>query len=356
MEFIQHLPVSINLLLFLVAAIVTWVAGTKLAKTTDTLDTRWKIGDALGGLILLGIAGSLPEIAVVASAAYYVHFPVIIGTLIGGIAIQTLLLVIFDFATGPKRPLSYLAGTVTMSVEMIFAIVITVLVLLGTFIPARITFLYANPMSWVLVVAWVVGLFVINKVRMQPKFNETEEDARPGRKHHHRRAVENHVFYAGKSTLYVGVIFLVFSLITLLAGWVLEESGVAIATAFHIGDGLFAATVLALATALPEISTGLESIFIGDNQLAISDIVGGNAFMLVIFLLGDLVARKSVLSTAGQQDRVWAWLGIFMMAVYAVSFVKRLKQCYFRLGFDSILQIVLYAAGLVVLTYVVKSN
>ncbi|MEI7831824.1 MAG: sodium:calcium antiporter [bacterium] len=354
MEFIQHLPVSINLLLFLVAAIVTWGAGITLAKTTLTLDTRWKIGEALGGLILLGIAGSLPEIAVVASAAHYGHFPVIIGTLIGGIAIQTLLLVIFDFATGPKHPLSYLAGTVTMSVEMLFAIVITVLVLLGTFVPAHITFLYANPMSWMLVVTWVVGLFVINKVRKYPKFNETEEEAHPGRKHHQRRAVENHVFFAGKSTLQVGMIFLVASIITLFAGWMLEESGAAVANAFHIGEGLFAATVIAFATALPEISTGLESIFIGDNQLAISDIAGGNAFMLVIFLLGDLVARKSVLSTAGQQDRVWAWLGIFMMAIYAISFVKRLKRCYFRLGFDSILQIVLYAGGLVVLTYIVK--
>ena len=30
-------------------AIVTWIAGVYLSLTTDALDFRWKLGDALGG-------------------------------------------------------------------------------------------------------------------------------------------------------------------------------------------------------------------------------------------------------------------------------------------------------------------
>jgi len=45
--------------LFTVSGLVTWGAGVTLTKTTDTFDHRFKIGDALGGLIILGIAGSL---------------------------------------------------------------------------------------------------------------------------------------------------------------------------------------------------------------------------------------------------------------------------------------------------------
>jgi cation:H+ antiporter len=340
------------IIVFLISAAVTWYAGISLAKTTDTLDTRFKIGDALGGLILLGIAGTLPEIAVVASAAVQGHIPVIIGNLIGGISIQTLVIVLFDLAVRNKKPLSYLAGSVILSIETTFAIVITALALLGIFIPASKAVFHLNPASIAIVIAWLVGLFLIDKAREHPRLNVVAGDASPGRKHKERRKVKNHPLYANKSTLYVALVFLVAAAATLVAGVLLEETGSDTAARLGINSGIFAATVLALATTLPEISTGLESIFIGDNHLAISDILGGNAFMMVVFFMADLIAKKPVLSFAGSQDILFVSLGIGMMTVYAISFLVRLKRRYFKLGPDSIFEILLYAVGVAALLYV----
>ena len=88
-----------------------------LSKATDSLDRRLKLGDAVGGLILLAIAGTLPEIAIVASAAAAGHLDLAVGNLIGGIAIQTLVLVALDAATGLKRPLSFLVGSLIPVLE-----------------------------------------------------------------------------------------------------------------------------------------------------------------------------------------------------------------------------------------------
>jgi len=348
----ENLSLFALVIIFFISAAVTWIAGISLTKTTDTLDSRFKIGEAIGGLILLGISGSLPEIAITYSAAISGHIPIISGNLLGGIAIQTLIIVIFDFSTKQKKPLSYIAGSPLLSLETIFAIFITSVALIAAFIPVKKSIFNLNPLSVILAVIWVVGLFTINRARKIPKYNEISPDGNPGRKHHERRGVQNHAFYAKKSTLYVILIFLAGCVATLIAGVILEESGSIIADKLGINSGLFAATVLAICSSLPEISTGLESIFIGDNHLAVSDIMGGNAFMLVIFLMADIIAGKPVLSYAGHADILFAFLGIVMMAVYAVSFLLKPQKTYMRIGPDSILQIVLYTLGLIAMYYI----
>ena len=349
----DNLPLYLTIIIFILAGAVTWIAGVTLAKATDTLDTRYKIGDALGGLILLGIAGSLPEIAVVYSAAISGRYSVILGNLIGGISIQTLIIVIFDFAVKKKKPLSYLSGSMLMSLESLFAIGVTIIAIFGMIIPTKFSVFHASPFSIGILIAWILGLLLINKERKLQRFNETAVDAQPGRKHHEKRAVENHPFFANKTNLHVILIFILASIVTLIAGVLLEKTGSAFANSLGIGTGIFAATAIAFVTSLPEISTGLESIFIGDNQLAISDIMGGNAYMVTIFLFADLVAGKSIFLFASKSDLILGCLAIVMMGIYSVSFVSKLRHRYFRLGLDSYLEIIVYIVGIYLLTRLV---
>jgi hypothetical protein len=102
---------------FAAAAAATWVAGMALSKTTDALDVRLGFGEALGGIILLAIAGSLPELAITVSAASAGHLDLAAGNLIGGIAVQTMVLVICDAVAGPRYALTFLAGALTPVLE-----------------------------------------------------------------------------------------------------------------------------------------------------------------------------------------------------------------------------------------------
>src|SRR5437899_10873162 len=104
-------------LIFIAGGVATWIAGSSLSRTTDSLDVRFGLGEALGGLILLAITGSLPEIAITASAALSGQLDLAVGNLVGGVAIQTLVLVVLDAAAGPRRPLSFLVGSLVPVLE-----------------------------------------------------------------------------------------------------------------------------------------------------------------------------------------------------------------------------------------------
>ena len=84
-------------------------------------------------------------------------------------------------------------------------------------------------------------------------------------------------------------VFTMAAAVTLVAGIVLERTGERIASHVGLSGVIFGATILAAATALPEVSTGIASVKLGDYQLAVSDIFGGNAFLPVLFLLASVL-------------------------------------------------------------------
>ena len=104
--------------------------------------------------------------------------------------------------------------------------------------------------------------------------------------------------------------------------------------------------MLAAATALPKLSTGLAAVRIEDFELAVSDIFGGNAFLPVLFFPATLLAGQSVLGSAAKTDAFLAVLGILLTAVYIAGLVIRPKRQYLRLGPDSLAVLVLYFAGI----------
>jgi cation:H+ antiporter len=128
---VSGLDTPLLAVLFAGAAGVTWIAGIYLSKTTDALDVRFGLGEALGGLILLAITGSLPEIAITASAALSGHLDLAVGNLIGGVAVQTLVLVVLDAVSGPERPLSFRVGSLVPVLEALIVVVVLATALAG---------------------------------------------------------------------------------------------------------------------------------------------------------------------------------------------------------------------------------
>lgn len=347
------LAAPLLVLVFAAGAAATWVAGVALSKTTDALDARLGLGEDVGGLVLLAVAGSLPEIAITVSAAAQGHLDLAAGNLIGGIAVQTLVLAVCDVAVRGERPLTYLVGALTPVLEALLVIVVVGGVLLGAMLrPSAAIGGVVSPLSLAIVVVWLAGLWLIERSRRDPRWSVTMPGSRPGRRHRRQRHHEAPHPFAGRSTAFVALLFGAASAVTLVAGAALASSGAELASRAGISGVVFGATALAAASALPEISSGLAAVRLGDNALAVGDVFGGNAFQVCLFLVADLVAGAPVLPSAGNENGWLAALGIVLTAIYGFAAVVRPTRRRLRLGPDSRLAIVVFALGVAGLFFV----
>ena len=346
---IESLSLPILLLIFGLSAVAIWFAGIKLSKTADILATHFGLGEALGGLILLAIVTNLPEIAITVSAAIQNNLELAIGNILGGIAIQTVVLVALDvFGLGRKDPLTYRAASLVLVLEGLMVITVLTLVVVGNQLSPSVIFLGVSPIDAVIVLVWLVGIYMIGKARTDLPWHKLGKllDSQEEERGHSKKKKYDSAIKKGTSIQTVILIFAVCSLITLVAGVGLEVSGNAIAKQIGMTGVLFGATVLAAATALPEVSTGLAAMKLKDYQMAISDIFGGNAFLPVLFMVATVLSGKSVLPQAHKTDIYLTGLGILLTIIYICGLMFRPRKQLFWMGLDSLLVLIVYLVGL----------
>ncbi len=350
----SSLSLPLLLVVFTIAAVAVWLSGTRLSESTDVLVDRFGFGEALGGLILLAVATNLPEIAITASAALSGQLDIAVGNILGGIAVQTVVLVALDaFGVGLAAPLSYRAASLVLVLEGVMVMAVLGLVMMTAQLPSTLTIGPVEPGAVIIVVLWFTGLWVLGKARTDLPWQA--KGVAPGAASHQKKAKPTQATTTSKSTARAIVVFVVGAAVTLVGGVVLEKSGNLIAGDIGLSGVFFAATILAAATALPELSTGLAAVKLGDVHLAVSDIFGGNAFLPVLFLEAGLISGAAVLPKSHPSDIYLAGLGLTLTVVYVFGLIFRPRRQVWRLGFDSWIVLILYAVGLAGLIAITRS-
>lgn len=339
---------TVLLALFAGSAAVIWFAGVKLADTTAVLSSRLQLGEALGGVIVLAIATNLPEIAITVSAALSGDLGVAVSNILGGIAIQTVVLVTMDVAMKEPVPLTYRAASLSLVIEALLVIAVLIVTIMATQLPSSFIAARLTPGTVMIAVLWIGGVWLTSRASDSLPWHDSSSDApdAPATPEGPSPAAKGDAATTtAGSTARAVLVFLGAAVATLVAGVVLERSGNAIAGAIGLSGVLFGATVLAAATSLPELSTGITSVRSKDYQLAISDIFGGNAFLPVLFLLAVLISGKAVLPDAQASDIYLAGLGILLTCVYAAGLIFRPRRQLFGMGIDSLAVLILYVVG-----------
>jgi cation:H+ antiporter len=327
--------------LFIVCALLIWVFGIKLSKAIDEIVNHYGWGEAIGGIVFLAIITNLPEIAITAVAAFHHDYDIAVSNILGGIAIQTAVLVLIDiYGVGRKAPLTLKGHSKILLFEGLTVIIILILVIAANKFPTYHYLRHTTAFEWMILFTWLLSIWGIKRLYQLNQIKKVSK--------HQTNSIVLSTIKVKKAIL----VTILGAIITLVAGYGLEVSGEILSKRWGMDGIVFGATILALCTALPEISTGIASAKIRDYQMAVSDIFGGNAFLPVLFLMAALIGGESILPGLKVSDIYLTSVGILLTTIYMIGMLFHSKKQFLRMGIDSIVVLLLYIASIVGLVYI----
>lgn len=349
LRFESH-PLWVNLLLFAVAGVVVWGAGTRIARYADRIAERTGIGHATIGLVLLALVTSLPEVATSATAALRNQAALGVNNLLGGLAFQVMVVAIADAALR-RDALTSVNPSSAILMQAVLNIVLLTIVIAGIVI-GDVAVLGVGLWTTALVPVYAVSLFLLRRFGRQPAWvvDQRAHDERKRQQQQRDRPEAARDAEAERSLGRLLTLTGIAAALILLAGYVATRASESLAEQTGLGTSFFGAVALAGATSLPEISTAIESVRLRRYSMALSDIFGTNLIDVVLIFLVDLIySGGPVLNEVGRFAVAAGLLGTMLTTFYIVGLLERRDRVVLRMGVDSLLVVITYVAGLVLL-------
>jgi cation:H+ antiporter len=142
------------------------------------------------------------------------------------------------------------------------------------------------------------------------------------------------------------------SVVVLIAGAVLPSTADRLATQTGLGANFIGFVLGGLVTSLPELSSTVAAVRLGEYEMAFSDAFDTNLCSLMLIFVTDLIYQgPPVLNELGSFSLVAILLGIAVTTIYLAGLIVRPKSAFLRMGFDSLLVLCTTGAGMLLLYY-----
>ncbi len=329
----HHLGFSVGL--FLLAAVLIAFFGIRMTFAARDLAAATGIGEALMGAVFIGATTSLSGIIASATAAWHGEAGLAVSNSLGGIAAQTLFLVIGDLVYR-KANLEFAAASVENMMMSVQLMVLLCILLIAFTLPGG-SVLGVHPASVVLIAAYLFTLKLLVDTherpmwiprRVQGTVSESEQRAR-------QRELRR------KSSLAVD--FAICAVMVAVAGWLIASAGMVIAERTGLSGGIVGGIFIAVITSLPELVIAITAIRMGSLTLAVGDIVGGNAFDTLFIAVSDFFYREGpIYSAVAAPERIWLGTAMLMNAVLLMGLMYRERKGIANIGMESALILLIY--------------
>jgi cation:H+ antiporter len=327
-------------MLFLFCAVIIGVSGTVLSGVADRLADRGGLGEALTGSVLLGAVTSLSGSVLSVSAALADQPVLALSNAYGGIAVQTLFLALAD-ASYRRANLEHAAASAENVLQSALLVCLLATLLAASYSPDW-TLFGIHPATPVLLAGYAFGIRLVQRSRHAPMW-------RP------RRTAETRLDTPDQANLRRSLAGLVIAFAVLGAimggsGWLMQRVASALVASTGVDASIIGSLLTAFATSLPELVTTLAAVRRGALTLAVSGIMGGNAYDTLFAAFSDVAYRSgSIYHAADPALQFWLATSILMAGVLIMGMIVREQRGPANMGFESVAVVALYLSAVLVL-------
>jgi len=328
---------TFNIGLFLLSALAIGLSGFWMTGIAERLAEKTGLGQALMGALFLGFSTSLPGIVTSVTAALEGYPHLAIGNALGDIAVQTAFLGIADI-TYLEANLEYAAADAATLTQGTLLIVLLAIPLLTIGYPSA-NLWGIHPASIALVATYIFGLRLVAEAQNLPmwKPQQTKESTVK-----EPQAEESES--PGLISLWLR--FFLLAAVLGIAGYGVEQAGVSIANSTSLSENAVGSLFTAISTSLPELVTTIAAVQRGAFTLAVSGVLGGNSFDVLVLALCDLAYGKGSIYEALTQSELFVLaLTILMTGILLLGLLRREEHGIGNIGFESFFLLLLYVCG-----------
>lgn len=339
-------PVWLNLTILVSAAALIWVAGTRLADYADVFSERTHLSEAFLGMMMLGVATSLPEIATTVTASLIENPRLVAGNLFGGVAMQIAVLAIIDLIA-VRGALTYFAPHPVLLFQGTMLLLLLAVAMAGAAAGEPIALFNVGVTPVLLLIGYVITVRWSLGGEYLPKWRATDEIS-----HQEPQGINNrnHMFDYSNRRLYTFAI--VACVLILFGGWAVAESADALADQTGLGSTFIGVVLVAGSTSMPELSTALGAVRRGNHEMAVSNILGTNCLEMAVFFIADVLYRPGpILAQTNRSSLFAAALGMIVTCIFVVGLLERRNRTIAGMGVDSMLVLIVYVTGVAGLYY-----
>lgn len=150
---------------------------------------------------------------------------------------------------------------------------------------------------------------------------------------------------------YFHSLFTVYATIVALAGWSLAQLAIPLGEKTGLSHGLVGGVFTAVSTSIPELVVAITAVRMGALNLAVGDIIGGNAFDTLFVAASDFAYQEGPIYAAiSSAEQFWLANSIVMTGVLLMGLIYRQRHGPANIGLESVLLLILYFGGLAILT------
>ncbi len=342
--------------IFAAAALVVWLAGTRLVGLVDGISTKTGLGKAFTGMLLLGGITSLPELAAVSTSAAVGNAPLAVNNLLGTASINLVLLAVADIIYGRDALTSVAAKPATLMQGVLSMLLASAVAMIATVGDISILGVGAGSTGLALgcgAALWISSDFERRHVWEVVGGNEQTEAGRDRESAGGEKNEQGDGNGPGTDSWPLRkLVFatIIVAAIILVGGFFLSTTADIIATRTGIASGMVGFLLVGLSTSLPEISSVTAAIRLRRYDMAVGDIFGTNLFNIALIFVADAIYDgEPVLSLAGRFEMIGAILAIILTGVFIIGLLERRNRTILRMGFDSLASLLIFAGGVFIL-------